>query len=53
LAIRDVALLLAYCYKCFDEIVELEDPLDILFKEIIVSGNLDEMFHIEGVSSEY
>lgn len=35
LAIRDVALLLSYCYKNFDEICELDDELDKLFSEII------------------
>lgn len=38
LAIRDVALLLAYCYKNFDEICDMEEELDKLFKEII--GNI-------------
>lgn len=53
MAIRDVSLLLAYCYKNYDEIIELDDPLDILFKEIIVSGNLDSAFHIDGVDDDY
>lgn len=35
LAIRDVSLLLAYCYKNYDDIVDMDDELDILFKEII------------------
>ena len=32
LALRDSALLLAYCYKNFDEIVEFDEDLDKLFK---------------------
>ena len=35
LAIRDVALILTYCYKNFDEICDMEEELDKLFKEII------------------
>lgn len=35
LAIRDVSLLLSYCYKHFEEIIEIDDDLDKLFKEII------------------
>ena len=38
LAIRDVSLILTYCYKNFDEIVDMEEELDILFKEIIGNG---------------
>jgi hypothetical protein len=35
LAIRDVALILTYCYKNFDEICDMEEDLDKLFKEVI------------------
>ncbi len=35
LALRDAAILLAYIYKNYEDIVELPDPLDILLKEII------------------
>jgi hypothetical protein len=30
-----VALILTYCYKNFDEICDMEEELDKLFKEII------------------
>ena len=49
MAIRDAGLLLAYCYKNYDDIIELDDDLDKLLSEIIgfifilVSGNLDRM----------
>ncbi len=52
MAIRDAALLLTYCYKGFDSIIEMEEDLDVIFKEIIskililVSGNLDRMVDI-------
>lgn len=35
LALRDAAIVLAYIYKNYEEIVELPDSLDILLKEII------------------
>ena len=35
LAIRDAALLLTYCYQGFDTIVEMDENLDQIFKEII------------------
>ncbi len=54
LALRDAALVLAYIYKNYEDIVELPDELDILLKEIIciyffilVNGSLDSMIHIE------
>jgi len=31
----------------------MEEDLDKLFKEIIMTGNLDSMIYIEGVDSNY
>lgn len=41
LAIRDVSLILTYCFSNYDEICDMDDELDKLFSEIIISGNLD------------
>jgi hypothetical protein len=47
LAFRDAAIVLAYIYKNYEEIVELPDSLDILLKEIILNGSLDSMIDID------
>lgn len=53
LAIRDVSMLLGYCYSNFDDIVDMDDPLDKLFEQIIKSGSLDSGIHISGVGDDY
>ena len=43
LAVKDVSLLLAYFYKNHEVVLESEEPLDQIIKDIVLTGKAEEM----------